>query len=83
MVSRASYCAGHQRSRRRPRHPYNAHAPGRRCARVDGRVGVWHETYVVEPGNYENIYVNMPPFGLGKIGALSPAIGGLQSAAAG
>lgn len=33
-----------------------------------GDVGVWHATYVVAPGSYENIYVNMPPFGLGKVG---------------
>src|SRR6476661_1790827 len=32
----------------------------------DGSVGVWHETYVVRAGSYENIYVNMPAFGLGK-----------------
>lgn len=45
-----------------------------------GDVGVWHETYQAGPGTYENIYVNMPPFGLGKVGTLSPATGGLLSA---
>ncbi|MGQ4646560.1 monooxygenase family protein [Lyngbya aestuarii] len=30
----------------------------------DGSVGIWHETYRIEPGNYEAIYVNMPVFGL-------------------
>lgn len=29
-------------------------------------VGFYHETYNVEKGNYENIYINMPEFGLGK-----------------
>ncbi|MFK4447852.1 hypothetical protein ABH944_008056 [Caballeronia udeis] len=48
---------------------------------TDGSVGIWHETYAVSPGCYENIYVNMPPFGLGKIGSLQPATGGRQSAA--
>jgi hypothetical protein len=48
---------------------------------TDGDVGVWHETYLVSPGSYENIYVNMPPFGLGKVGTLVPASAGLQSAA--
>jgi len=48
---------------------------------TDGSVGIWHETYAVSPGRYENIYVNMPPFGLGKIGSLQPATGGRQSAA--
>lgn len=30
----------------------------------DGTIGVWHETYIVRPGNYESIYANMPLFGL-------------------
>lgn len=46
----------------------------------DGSVGIWHETYVAKPGTYENVYVNMPGFGLGKAGTLVPAKGGLQSA---
>jgi hypothetical protein len=53
-----------------------------RAVATSGDVGVWHETYVVSPGSYENIYVNMPPFGLGRSGKLSSATGGLQSAAA-
>lgn len=35
-------------------------------------VGIWHETYVVGPGRYENIYTNMPPFGLGRVGTIVP-----------
>lgn len=31
---------------------------------LSGRVGIWHETYRVTPGNYETIYTNMPTFGL-------------------
>jgi GH15 family glucan-1,4-alpha-glucosidase len=46
----------------------------------DGSVGIWHETYKVAPGNYENIYVNMPPFGLGRAGNLHEAKGDLKSA---
>jgi hypothetical protein len=46
-----------------------------------GSVGIWHETYVASPGTYENIYVNMPPFGLGKAGTVYPATDGKQSAA--
>jgi hypothetical protein len=34
----------------------------------------------VPAGAYENIYVNMPAFGLGKFGKLTPATGVLQSA---
>ncbi|WP_455289079.1 hypothetical protein [Cupriavidus necator] len=31
-------------------------------------------------GTYENIHVNMPAFGLGKVGNLIEAVGGRQSA---
>jgi Domain of unknown function (DUF4188) len=48
---------------------------------ANGSVGIWHETYVASPGNYENIYVNMPPFGLGKVGTVYAATDGKQSAA--
>ncbi|MBC3937232.1 DUF4188 domain-containing protein [Undibacterium sp. CY7W] len=47
---------------------------------TDGSVGIWHETYKASPGSYESVYVNMPPFGLGKAGVLQPATGGKQSA---
>ena len=47
---------------------------------TDGSVGIWHETYQAGPGTHENIYVNMPPFGMGKAGTLVPAKGGLQCA---
>jgi hypothetical protein len=47
---------------------------------ASGDVGVWHETYMVSPGRYENIYVNMPAFGLGKVGSLVTASGSLHSA---
>jgi hypothetical protein len=40
-----------------------------------GDVGIWHETYLINPGHYEAIYSGMPPFGLGKIGKLFPASG--------
>ncbi|GAC1520486.1 MAG: DUF4188 domain-containing protein [Vulcanimicrobiaceae bacterium] len=29
-------------------------------------VGIWHETYLVEPGRFEAIYANMPRFGLAE-----------------
>ena len=48
---------------------------------IDGSVGIWHETYAVSPGTYENIYVNMPPFGLGKAGSAYAATGGKELAA--
>lgn len=37
---------------------------------TNGDVGIWHETYKSRPGDYEAIYVNMPKFGLGKVGEL-------------
>ncbi|ANJ67800.1 transcriptional regulator [Halothiobacillus diazotrophicus] len=48
---------------------------------TNGDVGIWHETYRISPGSYENIYVNMPPFGLGRIGKRVSAAGRMTSAA--
>jgi hypothetical protein len=56
-----------------------AHLPAwrdfNRAVGTDGSVGIWHETYKVAAGDYENIYVNMPLFGLGKAGTVQPARG--------
>jgi hypothetical protein len=41
----------------------------------DNRSGIWHETYLVRAGEYESIYGNMPPIGLGKAGTLAPLAG--------
>ena len=38
----------------------------------DTRTGIWHETYLVRAGEYEAIYGNMPPHGLGKASSLVP-----------
>jgi hypothetical protein len=43
-----------------------------RAIAKNGDVGIWHETYVISPGQYENIYHHMPPFGLGRVGKLHP-----------
>jgi hypothetical protein len=40
-----------------------------------GDVGIWHETYLINPGQYEAIYSGMPPHGLGRFGKLLPASG--------
>jgi hypothetical protein len=37
-----------------------------------GRTGIWHETFLVRAGEYETVYGNMRPFGLGKAGRLVP-----------
>ena len=45
-----------------------------------GDVGIWHETYLVRAGEYEAIYSGMPPWGLGRVGALVPASGRKEAA---
>jgi hypothetical protein len=45
-----------------------------------GDVGIWHETYKVEAGQYETVYSGMPRFGLGTAGRLVPASGRKESA---
>jgi hypothetical protein len=32
-------------------------------SKEDAAVGIWHETYLVDPGGCETVYNNMPPFG--------------------
>jgi hypothetical protein len=46
-----------------------------RVVGTNGDVGIWHETYRVRPGDFESVYVNMAPFGLGKAGELVEATG--------
>jgi hypothetical protein len=46
----------------------------------DGSVGIWHESYLVEPGKFESIYVNMPRFGLGLAADHVPAQGRMSQA---
>jgi hypothetical protein len=41
----------------------------------NGDVGIWHETFVIEPGTYENVYNNMPAWGMGRAGTLHEATG--------
>lgn len=51
-----------------------------KAARKSRAVGIWHETYVIDQGKTENVYVNMPAFGFGKAGHLEPATGGRKTA---
>ncbi len=46
----------------------------------DGSVGIWHETYLVEPGCYEAVYGNMPVFGLASATKHVPAVGRRETA---
>ena len=45
----------------------------------DGSVGIFHETFIVERGNYEAIYSNMPVFGLAKATEHVRAVGGRET----
>ena len=47
---------------------------------TDGTVGIFHETYVVGHAAHETVYVNMPPFGLGKATGVRPATGSRNAA---
>ena len=61
-----------------------AHLPAwaafNRAVGASGDVGIFHETYRVEPGSYENVYANMPAMLLGRVTGLKSASGGYQGA---
>lgn len=46
----------------------------------NGDVGIWHETYLSQKGQYECVYNNMPKFGLAKAGDHVAATGKYMSA---
>ncbi len=50
----------------------------KRVGRGD-RTGIWHETFLVKAGEYEAIYGNMPPYGLGKASSLVTLAEGVGS----
>ncbi|MEW2496701.1 DUF4188 domain-containing protein [Streptomyces nodosus] len=57
--------------------PDRTHRPAwaafnRRVREGKGKVGFWHETYVVPAGSYESVYVNMPESGLAKATGVMP-----------
>jgi|SRR5579859_3766445 len=47
---------------------------------TDGTVGIWHETYLVAPNQYESVYGNMPVFGLAAAAEHVPAVGRRETA---
>jgi hypothetical protein len=64
-----------------------AHGPAwtafnRRMRRSRGDVGIWHETYLIEAGQYESIYSGMPPTGLARAAGWVPATAGKERARA-
>ena len=46
----------------------------------NGIVGIWHETYLVNPNQYECVYGNMPLFGLGAAMEHVRAVGTRETA---
>jgi hypothetical protein len=46
----------------------------------DGSVGIWHETFLVEAGQYECVYGNMPLYGPAAATAHVPAVGNRETA---
>ncbi len=47
---------------------------------LDGAIGIWHETYLIGPGQHESIYHHMPEFGLSRALPRVPAVGPLRTA---
>jgi len=56
-------------------HEYN------RDVGASGDVGIWHETFLIRDSDYEAVYNNMPPFGLGTVFERVPASGHRETAA--
>ena len=56
-----------------------AHLPAwaafNRAVESNGDVGIFHETYRIAPGAYENVYANMPETLFGRVGRLVEATG--------
>jgi len=57
----------------------NEHLPAwqafNKAVASNGDVGIWHETYRVQAGNFECVYNNMPRFGLSRAYRTIPATG--------
>lgn len=66
------------------RHPSEPHLAAwrafNRAVGSDGSVGIWHETYLVPPGQFEAVYGNMPRWGLAAATSQVPAVGGRETA---
>lgn len=66
------------------RHPSDPHIHAWRkfnqAVGTSGVVGIWHETYQVNPDQYECVYGNMPRFGLAAAMEHVPAVGRRETA---
>ncbi len=67
-------------ARARDAHHYPAWVAFNKKVASNGDVGIWHESLVVPAGGHESIYNNMPPFGLGRVAQLVPAVGARAAA---
>lgn len=67
-------------ARARDKRHWPAWAAFNRAVGTDGTVGIFHETYLVSAAAHETLYVNMPPFGLGKVAGVIPATGSRNAA---
>ena len=52
----------------------------RRMKDSRGDVGIWHETYLVRAGEYENIYSGMPLMGLARAAQVAEVSAGMEDA---
>lgn len=75
-VMMMSYWRSFEDLERFARNPSDLHLPAwqsfNKAVGSDGSVGIWHETYLIQPGQYEAIYGNMPAFGLAAATELVP-----------
>ncbi|MDT0341186.1 DUF4188 domain-containing protein [Streptomyces litchfieldiae] len=77
LIYVVQYWASHEQLLAYASAPDKQHRPAwaafnRRLRAGKGRVGFWHETYVVPAGAHEAVYVNMPAFGLGAATEVVP-----------
>ena len=66
------------------RHPSEPHLDAwkkfNQAIGADGSVGIWHETYTVNPDQFESVYGNMPRFGLAAAMEHVQAVGRRETA---
>ncbi|MGK5532678.1 DUF4188 domain-containing protein [Streptomyces sp. URMC 129] len=77
LICVVQYWSSHEKLLAYASAPDREHRPAwaefnRRARSARGRVGIWHETYVVPAGAHEEMYVDMPPFGLGAATEVVP-----------
>jgi hypothetical protein len=85
-ITVVSYWRSFEHLERYAHSPANAHRPAwtafyRRAGAAAGAVGIFHETYTIQPGQAESLYVDMPSgFGLGGAVGVVAVTGPLEAA---